>query len=318
MNFLNKKLLFFITAHLLIFLSGDVLFSWHYFLKKKIFISEAEIKAGDMGNIYGTDLTRQQKIEIQESVIAENPLQNTRWTSDDIRSFLSKKNYYPESIRGTEVQLIIPSKEYSIEEIQNVIQSAYSGALSHDYKVVVKNPVNLPESFKYKIKLDSQKSPGEKVAFFVYSLASGEKSIKVIYTLLKNYTLIESTADLKYGERLTSQNIQKKSMWLDHPVDSVFLEMPLGYTTLLKIEKGSLIMPSDVIKKIDVKNGDLLTLEYNGKNILIQTSVRACESGSIGETIKFRTSKNKILFGEIISRNKANFTKPNSEAEKLL
>jgi flagella basal body P-ring formation protein FlgA len=313
---INRSLLF-ITAYLLIFSTGDTLFSWHFFLKKNTTLSEPTVKVGDVGNIYGTDLNQKQKIDLQNTVIAERPLLDANWNVEFIRSLLDKKFLYPESVRGAEVQVSIPSREYSVEEIAEAIRGAYPGSLSNDFKVVVKNSIRLPEKPEFKVKVDTKKLPGEKIAGFVFNTGflnnSSEKSIKVSsvkisYTLLKNFTMIIATADMESGDRLTSHNIKKTDMWLDHPVDQVFTEIPVGYIATRKIDKDGLIMPSDAIKKVDVNYGDHLTIEYKGLNLVIQSTVSAAEAGSIGQVIKFRTRQNKIIYGEIVTANLANFS----------
>jgi len=298
-----------LTAYLCLFSAGDTLLSWHFFLKKDVSVTNAFIKAGDIGNIYGTDLTQQKKIEIQDTILSENPFVDTKWKSEYIRAMLEKKYIFPESIRGTEIQISIPSHMYSIQEMEEILLGAYSGFLSNDYMISVKNQVSLPANIPFKIKVDLTKIPGEKTANVLLETGSFEKKIKISYTLLKKYTMIQAVKDLEYGDRLTHDNIRKTSMWLDHTVDSVFQVIPLGYVTLRKIPAGMTILSNDVVKKIDVNNGETIALEYSSGNLFIQSTVRACESGSIGEVIKFRNTKNKYIYGEIISKERASFVK---------
>jgi len=297
-----------LTAHLGVFSALDALFSWHIFLKKDVLLSDSVVRVKDVGNIYGMDLTSLQRSEIEQTILAESPLGDVKWDVSHVRSLLEKQRIYPESLRGTDIELRIDGRTYTPGELAEQIQAAYPAGLGDEFKVEVKKEIVLAQNMAFLFKVDGQKTPGEKIATIVFRGPSGnERYIKLPYTLLKSYTMIMAQADLDYGQRLTVDNVAKKTLWLDHPVDNIFLEMPLGYATTRKIDKGSMIFSTDAVKKIDVRAGDTVTVEYKSRNLLIEATLRAAESGSIGQVIKFRSHKNKIVYGEILSKGRAGF-----------
>lgn len=286
------------------------MFSWHLFLKKSLTVSQPVIRIADIGNIYGNDINQDQKNEILAKVISESPIIDINWEPDYIRILLERKFASPESIRGDMIRIIVPGREYSPEEIAALLESAYTKSFQNDYKIEVKKPVSLPEKVSFRVKVDGGFTPGEKNGEFVFAISNIEgnsirKSIAVPYVLLKKTTLITASRSIKEGDRIKENDIKKSELWLDHNIQDSFSVMPIGYISNKKIDENEIIYPSDLTRKIDVSQGDSVSLEYSIKNLTIESPVKACEKGSLGQIIKFRTAKNKILYGQIITSNKA-------------
>ncbi|MDH4200977.1 MAG: flagella basal body P-ring formation protein FlgA [Spirochaetia bacterium] len=286
-----------------------MLYSWHLFLKKNTAVDSQYIKVYDLGAIHGNDLDPKSRKLILNTVIGDSPFQETLWDADHVRTSLENVSLYPESIRGNELKITPEFKSYGAAEIEKLILSKYQETDNSDFKVVLRESPQIPEFLKFKLVIDKSPNAGIKNAEVHYATFDNKQErIPFAYTLLKKISTVTALQDIKKGERLVRECISKNEQWIDHEATDVFTEFPSGYVALKNIDKGTTIFREDVRLKPEVNYGDKIVIRYTDKNLLIESEVRALQSGSSGSIIKFRTHKNKIIYGKLSSGTDAVFT----------
>jgi flagella basal body P-ring formation protein FlgA len=305
----NKKVFFFLAAYFLFFPFKNMLFSWHFFLKNHTTIDSPEIKVNDLGNIYSPDMASSEKNELLNEALKYYPVKNQKLSRDDVKDILNQKGLFPETIRGNDISIRIPVKKIVPEEFSYNILKTNRLLDKNEYQVFLNNDIIIPAYLSFEIQADFSIQPGKKIARLKFA-DPNYQDVPVEYELRKKSAVYVSSIDLESGSRIKKEAIIQKIIYSAEPEIFNSKINPTGYMVTRDLKSGSIILPVILKKVIDVRPGDILKLTYSTKNISITYEGKANQSGSIGQVIKFRTAKNKYLYGEIVSSQLAIIADP--------
>jgi flagella basal body P-ring formation protein FlgA len=121
---------------------------------------------------------------------------------------------------------------------------------------------------------------------------------RVTADVSRRYLAVVATGAVSRGEVLTGDDVEIKEVYLDESRGTPMADLSrvVGQECTAQLRAGAVVFASSLKSPVLVKRGDMMTVRCIVGSLVVKTTARAVEDGSMGDAIQVRNERSRGTF----------------------